>query len=102
MVIQYGSLFMFFTGLSVLLSNLIMTIMRSEIPFRLAFVALESDENQFLVLHYSWCYYANLINGSYIYSRLIVVLYQFPIYNDDRNNMFCHWTCNIDRRSSLS
>ena len=64
MVIQYGSLFMIFTGMSLLVANLLMTVMRSTIPFQLAFQDLNSDfSSQFLTLHFSWCYYVNLING---------------------------------------
>ncbi|KPM09262.1 DUOXA-like protein [Sarcoptes scabiei] len=56
-VIYYGSLFIIFTGLSLLSANLIIISLRSTIPFSLAF------EDESLRTNYSYCFYLNLING---------------------------------------
>ncbi|KAH7643732.1 duoxa-like protein [Dermatophagoides farinae] len=58
MVIYYGSLFIIFTGISLLSANFVMMFyLHYSIPLTLAF------ENGFLITHYSWCFYINLING---------------------------------------
>lgn len=75
MVIQYGSLFLLLTGLSLLMANLLMTLMRSSVPFSLAFQGLYSTETQFLTLHYSWCFYANLFNGKNNYKSAIALYF---------------------------
>ena len=63
MVIQFGSLFMFFTGASLLMANLLVSCLHSSLPFSLAFEGLGSGQSEQLTLHYSWCYYGNLFNG---------------------------------------
>nr|XP_027199462.1 LOW QUALITY PROTEIN: dual oxidase maturation factor 1-like [Dermatophagoides pteronyssinus] len=57
-VIYYGSLWIIFTGISLLSANFIVIFYsHCSIPLTLAF------DNGFLITHYSWCFYINLING---------------------------------------
>lgn len=64
MVIQYGSVFMLFSGLSLLVASGVQLVMRSTIPLKVSFVEAGTMQTIVMQTHYSWCHYLNLINGT--------------------------------------
>lgn len=63
MVIQYGSVFMLFSGLSLLVASGVQLLMRSTIPLQVSFIEADTMQTIVMQTYYSWCYYLNLING---------------------------------------
>lgn len=62
MVIQYGALFLLFTGLTLICGNVLYVAIRNPIPLKIPFQL--GAQTGFLFPRYASCFYLNLINGN--------------------------------------
>ncbi|XP_054159680.1 dual oxidase maturation factor 1-like [Oppia nitens] len=88
MVIQYGALFLIMCGSSLITANIVYSLIRNPIPLRIPFEQYISGQTVYLMPHFSWCYYLNLINGIFCMFIGIVVFFSDLRFPDETAEFF--------------